>query len=172
VCTAPSPHDLHLRRASGHARLQGRAAGDFLARNSCETLFLVGDIVDGWRLKRAGSGPRRTTRLAGDPAQDRHGTRVIYVPGNHDEVFRDYCGRSIAGVEILREAVHETADGKRLLVIHGDHFDAVIAYAKWLAHLGDWAYTLALELNEVVPRSCGAISASNYWSLSAFSSRR
>jgi len=82
-------------------------------------------------------------------------------------VFREYCGRSIAGVEIVREAIHETADGRRLLVLHGDHFDAVIAYAKWLAHLGDWAYSLALELNEVchlVRRNFGM----NYWSLSAF----
>jgi UDP-2,3-diacylglucosamine pyrophosphatase LpxH len=93
------------------------------------------------------------------------------VPGNHDEVLRAYCGREIAGVELMEEAVHETADGRRLLVIHGDHFDAVIAYAKWLAHLGDGAYTLALQLNEV----CHAIRRRmglNYWSLSAYLKRK
>ena len=70
------------------------------------------------------------------------------MPGNHDEMLRPYCGRVISGVELMQEALHETADGRRLLVIHGDRFDAVIAYARWLAYLGDSAYTLALNLNE------------------------
>jgi UDP-2,3-diacylglucosamine pyrophosphatase LpxH len=95
------------------------------------------------------------------------GTRVIYVPGNHDEVFRTYCGREVAGIEIAREAVHETADGRQLLVIHGDQFDAVIAYAKWLAYLGDWAYTVALQLNEWC-HTARRVLGLNYWSLSAY----
>ena len=92
---------------------------------------------------------------------------MIFVPGNHDEIFRDYCGRTIAGIEIMREAIHETADGKRLLVIHGDQFDGVIACAKWLAHLGDWAYTAALELNEYWGAARRALGL-GYWSLSAW----
>jgi UDP-2,3-diacylglucosamine pyrophosphatase LpxH len=92
---------------------------------------------------------------------------VIYVPGNHDEVFRDYCGVSLAGVELKHEAVHETADGLSLLVVHGDHFDSVVTYARWLAHLGDYAYALALALNDAfnaVRRRLGL----PYWSLSAY----
>ena len=95
------------------------------------------------------------------------GTRVIYVPGNHDEFLRGYCGRTYAGVEVVRETIHVTADGRRLLVLHGDQFDGVIAYARWLAHLGDWAYCTALRLNDIlsfVRRSFGM----PYWSLSAY----
>jgi UDP-2,3-diacylglucosamine pyrophosphatase LpxH len=95
------------------------------------------------------------------------GTRVIYVPGNHDEVFRDYCGLVLAGVELKREAIHETADGRGLLVIHGDHFDAIVTCARWLALLGDRAYTLALVLNDVYNHFRRRLGLP-YWSLSAY----
>jgi UDP-2,3-diacylglucosamine pyrophosphatase LpxH len=97
----------------------------------------------------------------------RKGCRVIYVPGNHDEFARDYAGRLFAGVEITNEAIHETADGRRLWVLHGDRFDGVIAYAKWLAHAGDWAYGAALRLNDILSRLRRRLGLP-YWSLSAF----
>jgi UDP-2,3-diacylglucosamine pyrophosphatase LpxH len=156
--------DIHL----GTRGCKAEMLADFLARNSCDTLYLVGDIVDGWRLKRRWFWPEAHNRVVEELLHKIDtGTRVIYVPGNHDEVLRSYCGREIAGVELMDEAVHETADGRRLLVIHGDRFDAVIAYAKWLAHLGDGAYTLALQLNEVchVMRRWMGLE---YWSLSAY----
>ena len=82
---------------------------------------------------------------------------MIFVPGNHDEFARDYAGRLFAGIEIVDETMHETADGKRLLVLHGDRFDGVIACAKWLAHVGDWAYGVALSLERSsVPGAQGA----------------
>ena len=93
------------------------------------------------------------------------GTRVIYIPGNHDEAFRDYAGLCLAGIELAGDAIHQTADGRRLLVLHGDHFDGIVTYARWLAHAGDWAYSLALRLNDVVAgvrRRFGM----PYWSLS------
>jgi UDP-2,3-diacylglucosamine pyrophosphatase LpxH len=156
--------DIHL----GTRGCKAEMLADFLARNSCETLYLVGDIVDGWRLKRRWFWPEAHNRVVEELLHKIDtDTRVIYVPGNHDEVLRTYCGRVIAGVELMEEAVHETADGRRLLVLHGDRFDAVIAYAKWLAHLGDGAYTFALHLNEIchaVRRRLGL----EYWSLSAF----
>lgn len=156
--------DVHLGTRGCKAEL----LADFLAKNTCDTLFLVGDIVDGWRLKHKWFWPEAQNRVIDAVLKKIDaGTQIVFVPGNHDEVFRAYCGRHIAGIEILREAVHETADGKRLLVIHGDHFDAVIAYAKWLAHLGDWAYSLALEFNEwchLVRRGLGL----PYWSLAAY----
>jgi UDP-2,3-diacylglucosamine pyrophosphatase LpxH len=156
--------DIHLGTRGCKADL----LADFLARNSCETLFLVGDIVDGWRLRQRWFWPEAHNRvLEALLHKIDQGARVIYVPGNHDEMFRDYCGRFIAGVEIMRETVHETADGKRLLVLHGDRFDAVIAYAKWLAHLGDWAYTWALALSEWCHFARRALGL-NYWSLSAY----
>jgi UDP-2,3-diacylglucosamine pyrophosphatase LpxH len=156
--------DTHLGTRGCKADL----LADFLARNACDTLFLVGDIVDGWRLRRRWIWPEAHSRVLQEILhQIDRGTRVVYVPGNHDEVFRDYCGREIAGVEILREAIHETADGRRLLVLHGDQFDGVIACAKWLAHLGDWAYTMALELNELSGALRRALRLP-YWSLSAY----
>jgi len=156
--------DVHLGTKACKAEL----LSDFLNRNSCDTLFLVGDIVDGWRLRHRWFWPAAHNRvLEALLHKIDTGTRVIFVPGNHDEVFRAYCGRSIAGIEIIHEAIHETADGRRLLVLHGDRFDAVIAYAKWLALLGDWAYGVAIELNEWcfgIRRLLGM----DYWSLSAF----
>jgi len=95
------------------------------------------------------------------------GTRVIFVPGNHDEFARDYAGRLFAGIEIAYETIHETADGKKLWVLHGDRFDGVVTCAKWLAHMGDWAYGMALRGNDVlsaVRRRFGL----PYWSLSAW----
>ena len=156
--------DTHLGTRGCKAEL----LADFLSRNSCDTLYLVGDIIDGWRLKRRWYWPEAHSRVVHEILHKIDtGTRVVFVPGNHDEAFRPYCGRTIAGVEILGEDIHETADGRRLLVIHGDHFDGVIAYAKWLAYLGDWAYTLALEISDVwtaLRRSLGL----SYWSLSAY----
>jgi len=156
--------DVHL----GTKGCKAEPLADFLNRNSCDTLFLVGDIVDGWRLRHRWYWPEAHNCVL--EAFLRHidaGTRVVYVPGNHDEVFRTYCGRSIAGVEITREAIHVTADGKRLLVLHGDQFDGVIAYARWLALLGDWTYGLAMELNEIC-HLLRRLLGLEYWSLSAF----
>jgi UDP-2,3-diacylglucosamine pyrophosphatase LpxH len=156
--------DTHL----GTRGCKAEALADFLSKNNCRTLYLVGDIVDGWRLKHRWYWPDAHNRVLEEILHKiDSGTRVIYVPGNHDEVLRHYCGREIAGVELMRETVHETADGRRLLVLHGDHFDGVIAYARWLAFLGDWAYTRALELNEV----CAVVRKAfglPYWSLSAY----
>jgi UDP-2,3-diacylglucosamine pyrophosphatase LpxH len=156
--------DTHL----GTRGCKAEMLADFLARNACETLYLVGDIVDGWRLKQRWYWPEAHSRVVQELLHKIDaGTRVIYVPGNHDEVLRPYCGRAIAGVEVMKEAIHRTADGRRFLVIHGDHFDGVIAYARWLAHLGDWAYTLALNLNEGF-NALRRVLGLPYWSLSAY----
>ena len=156
--------DTHLGTRGCKADL----LADFLIHNDCQTLYLVGDIVDGWRLKKNWYwSPSHSAVLNAILRKVDEGTRVIYVPGNHDEVFRDYCGVSLAGVELKHEAVHETADGRSLLVIHGDHFDGVVTYARWLAHLGDYAYALALVLNDAfngLRRRLGL----PYWSLSAY----
>ena len=126
---------------------------DFLKSVDCETLYLVGDIVDGWRLRKGWYWPPRHNDVVRCVLKmAKHGTRVIYVPGNHDEAFRDYVGLNFGGIEVAAEAVHMTADGRRLLVLHGDEFDGVVLYAKWLAFLGDHAYTLLLKLNRLVNR--------------------
>jgi UDP-2,3-diacylglucosamine pyrophosphatase LpxH len=156
--------DIHLGTRGCKAEL----LADFLAKNTCQTLYLVGDIIDGWQLKRRwfwneahSSVVHEILRKVDD------GTRVIFVPGNHDEFLRPFCGRTYAGIEVTRETIHETADGKRLLVIHGDQFDGVINFAKWLAHLGSWAYDRALQANEVLHRVRHLLGFP-YWSLSAW----
>jgi UDP-2,3-diacylglucosamine pyrophosphatase LpxH len=156
--------DTHL----GTRGCKAEALADFLAHNDCETLFLVGDIVDGWQIKRRWYWTAAQNEvLAQILRKVDAGTRVIFVPGNHDEFARDYAGRLFGGVEITQEAIHETADGKRFWVLHGDRFDGVIACAKWLAHAGDWAYGVALRWNDIlfaVRKRMGL----PYWSLSAW----
>jgi UDP-2,3-diacylglucosamine pyrophosphatase LpxH len=156
--------DTHL----GTKGCKAEALADFLAYNECETLFLVGDIVDGWQLKRRWLWPEAHTQVVTEILRKVDGgTRVIFVPGNHDEFARGYAGRLFAGVEIINETVHVTADGKRFLVLHGDRFDGVIACAKWLAHVGDWAYGVALSWNDLLFKTRKALGLP-YWSLSAW----
>ena len=123
---------------------------DFLRRISCDQLYLVGDIIDGWKLRRSwdwDDAHDEVVRLIVRHA--RNGAEVIYIPGNHDEMFRSWLslGLEVGGVRLAAEATHVTADGRRLLVIHGDEFDSVVRYARILAILGDHAYTVSLVVN-------------------------
>ena len=159
--------DVHLGTRGCKADL----LADFLARNTCETLYLVGDIIDGWQLERRWYWTAAQTRVVHEILRKADaGTRVIYIPGNHDEFLRRYCGRVIAGIEIRTEAIHETADGRRLLILHGDAFDSVIGYAKWLAHAGDRAYSMALACNDRL-HALRMRLGRPYWSLSAYLKR-
>lgn len=145
---------------------------DFLGRVRCERLYLVGDVVDGWRLKKSWYWHPEfdeVIRAVLDLAQG--GTEVIYIPGNHDEMFRDWLGLEIQGVKLVREAEHLAADGRRYLVIHGDEFDGVIRYAKFLAYLGDWAYDTALVLNRWFNQARRRLGLP-YWSLSQWLKRQ
>jgi UDP-2,3-diacylglucosamine pyrophosphatase LpxH len=156
--------DIHL----GTRGCKAEMLADFLASNDCETLYLVGDVIDGWQLQRRWYWTAAQTAVVHEILRKADsGTRVIYIPGNHDEFLRRYCGRTIAGIEIRSEAIHETADGRRLLVVHGDAFDSVIGYAKWLAHFGDHAYCLALALNDRLHALRSRLGRP-YWSLSAY----
>jgi UDP-2,3-diacylglucosamine pyrophosphatase LpxH len=140
----------------------------FLKRYDADQIYLVGDIVDGWALKSSWYWPQAHNDVVQKLLRKvRKGCRVVYVPGNHDEFLRDYLGSHFGGVEVAGHAIHEAADGKRYLVTHGDQFDLVVRHAKWLAHLGDGAYTLALFINtylNLVRRRLGL----TYWSLSAW----
>ena len=146
----------------------------FLGSFSTEHLFLVGDIVDGWRLRKTWYWDEmhdEVVRLILRHA--RSGAQVLYIPGNHDEMFRAWLPLrlEIGGVRLVAEAEHTTADGRRLLIIHGDQFDSVVRYAKTLAFLGDWAYTAALNINRwfnAVRRVLGY----PYWSLSQWAKRQ
>ncbi|MBB6124864.1 UDP-2,3-diacylglucosamine pyrophosphatase LpxH [Sphingobium subterraneum] len=160
--------DLHLGTAGCNAVM----LLDFLRSIECETLYLVGDIVDGWRLRKGWYWPdshnevvRRILKMA------HRGTRVIYIAGNHDEMFRDYAGMHFGGIDLVNDAIHVTADGRRLLVTHGDMFDGVVLYARWLAFLGDKAYELLLKANGIFNRVRKQLGMP-YWSLSAYLKKR
>ncbi len=160
--------DIHLGTAGCNADL----LVDFLKSIECETLYLVGDIIDGWRLKRGWYWPpRHNDVIRCFLKMAKKGTRVVYVPGNHDEVFRDYTGMHFGGVELASEAIHVTADGRRILVVHGDAFDGVVLYARWLAFLGDHAYSLLLKANRVFNLARRRFGLP-YWSLSAYLKKR
>ena len=160
--------DVHL----GTAGCQAGLLSDFLHSIECETLYLVGDIVDGWRLRKGWYWPDQHNEVIRRLLKMAHrGTRVIYIPGNHDEMFRDYAGLSFGGIEVQLEAIHTTADGKSLLVTHGDAFDGIVLYARWLAFLGDQAYTLLLKANIVLNAVRRRFNLP-YWSLSSYLKKR
>lgn len=156
--------DVHLGTRGCNAEM----LLDFLRRTESEYLYLVGDIVDLWRLKKTWYWRQAHNDVIQKLLRKaRKGTRVIYIPGNHDEHFRDFARHRFGRVVVLKEAFHTTADGRRFLVIHGDRFDGVVKYARWLAILGDSAYTGALRINtgfNWVRRKLGF----SYWSLSAY----
>jgi UDP-2,3-diacylglucosamine pyrophosphatase LpxH len=160
--------DLHL----GTAGCQAIALLDFLRHVECETLFLVGDIVDGWQLRRTWYWPQSHNDVVQKLLRKaRKGTRVIFVPGNHDEFARRYAPHNFGGIEVVDDWIHETADGRRLWVTHGDLFDGVIQCARWLALVGDRLYTVTLKLNRSL-NSTRARLGLPYWSLSRYLKRR
>ncbi|HEY7901720.1 MAG TPA: metallophosphoesterase, partial [Caulobacteraceae bacterium] len=129
--------DIHL----GTRGCQAELLLDFLRHMSCERLYLVGDIVDGWRMKGGWFWPQAHNDVVQKILrQARKGATVTYIPGNHDDRVRDFCGVHFGGVVVARDAIHQTADGRRFLVLHGDEFDAAVRLAPWLAFAGDWAY--------------------------------
>lgn len=154
--------DVHLGTRGCNADL----LIDFLDHVDSERMYLVGDIIDGWRLKKKFYWPAAHNDVVWRLLKRaRRGTDMIYIPGNHDEVVRQFCGLDFGGVAIRRNAVHETADGRRLLVLHGDEFDAITLAQPWLAHAGDVAYTVLMALNRWVNAYRRAVNLP-YWSLS------
>ena len=154
--------DVHL----GTKGCQADRLLDFLRYHDADTIYLVGDIVDGWQLRSSGYWPQaHNDEVQKLVRQARKGVRIVYVPGNHDEFLRDYYGVHFGGVEVVEHAVHTGADGRRYLVIHGDHFDLVVTQARWLAQLGSRAYDVAIAVNRLfnaLRRRFGF----PYWSLS------
>jgi len=154
--------DLHL----GTRGCQVGQLIDFLSKHDADTIYLVGDIIDGWQLHTAWYWPpSHTEALRLMAAKASAGTRVVYLPGNHDEFAREYCGAQAGAFEITDRAIHEAADGKRYLIVHGDCFDVVHGRAKWLAYIGDHAYVAALALNTLMNR-VGRLLGLPYWSFS------
>jgi UDP-2,3-diacylglucosamine pyrophosphatase LpxH len=160
--------DVHL----GTPGCQAKALLDFLRHTESQELYLVGDIIDGWQLKRRWYWHQSHNDVIQKVLRKaRKGTRVTYVAGNHDEAMRQFLGLAFGGIDIRDEATHVTADGKRMLVIHGDLFDAVVQGAKWLAHVGDAAYMMTLKVNRWFNHLRAKLGL-RYWSLSQFLKHR
>jgi UDP-2,3-diacylglucosamine pyrophosphatase LpxH len=160
--------DVHLGTRGCNAEL----LIDFLDHVDSDTLYLVGDIIDGWRLRKKLYWPDAHNDIVWRILKRaRRGTRIVYIPGNHDEMFRQFCGLDFGGVAIRRQAVHETADGRRLLVLHGDEFDAIMLSHRWLAYLGDAAYHFAMWANRWV-NAYRRWAGLPYWSLSKHAKNR
>lgn len=156
--------DVHL----GFRGCQAQTLLDFLHSTECEYLYLVGDIVDFWSLQKSSYWPQAHTNVVRSIlGKAKHGTKVIYVPGNHDEVMREYCGYSFGNVEIHLDYTHTTADGKKLLILHGDEFDTIVKHSQFIAKLGSWAYDTLLQLNQYV-NIFRKLFKKNYWSLAKY----
>ena len=156
--------DVHL----GFKGCRAEFLLDFLRRVECEQIFLVGDIIDLWSLQRSFYWPQAHNDVIRTIlGKAKHGTRVTYVPGNHDRAFRDHDGLTLGNVEIRLEAIHETADGRRFLVLHGDEFDSIVRASPLLEALGNRAYAAALRLNRYV-NEVRQLFGYPYWSLAAF----
>ena len=156
--------DVHLGFTGSHAQDLSK----LLKRLKCDKLYLVGDIIDMWRLKQRWHWPaehnevvRRILKLA------RKGTEVIYVPGNHDEAARQFATLEFGGVEIRKTDIHQTADGRKLLITHGDQFDLIIKHSRLLSMLGGLAYEWLVRINIIYNRG-RALLGLRYWSLSQF----
>jgi UDP-2,3-diacylglucosamine pyrophosphatase LpxH len=154
--------DVHL----GARGSQAERLLDFLRVHDADTIYLVGDIVDGWALKSNWYWPQSHNDFVQKMLRKaRKGAKIIYVPGNHDEFLRNYYGTHFGGIDVVENTIHTGVDGRRYLVIHGDIFDLVVQNARWLAHLGDKAYDFAIQMNRLVNFFRRAFGVS-YWSLS------
>lgn len=156
--------DIHL----GFKGCQADSLLHFLHSVETDYLFLVGDIVDFWALKKKPIWPQKHTNVVRSIlGKAKHETKVIYVPGNHDDSMRDYVGHKFGNVEIHRDYVHTTVDGRKLLVMHGDEFDLIVKNSRWLSNLGSYLYDKLLSLNHIV-NGIRRLFNRSYWSLAAY----
>jgi UDP-2,3-diacylglucosamine pyrophosphatase LpxH len=157
--------DLHI----GSTQCQADVLLDFLKRNESEKLYLVGDIIDFWALSKKVYWPREhNTIIQKILRKARHGTQVIYVPGNHDENIRDYDNYVFGDIVVKLSDIHTTLQGKKFLIVHGDEYDTIAKYHKWIAKLGSEGYDLLLEINRLLRMVRRFFGIRSYFSLAAF----
>jgi UDP-2,3-diacylglucosamine pyrophosphatase LpxH len=158
--------DIHL----GMPACKANELLDFLRNVEADTIYLVGDIVDGWR--RGLYWPQEHNDIIQKLLRKgRKGSKLVYLPGNHDDMMRRFVGQTFGGIRVVDDCVHEAADGRRYLVIHGDQFDFIMQYAVWLAKLGQTAYDLLLALNANLARIRRLLGLP-YWSISSYMKQR
>lgn len=160
--------DVHL----GYSGCSADHLLKFLRSMRCENLYLVGDIVDFWSLKKRRFWPQDHNNVVRSIlGKAKHDTRVVFVPGNHDEAMRAYNGMTLGNVEVRNEVIHETVDGRRFLVMHGDQFDGAVLNSRWLGMIGTRLYDALLRANGLVNRVRTRFGL-DYWSLAAFLKHR
>ncbi len=160
--------DVHL----GSKAAQAVFLLDFLRLHDAQTIYLVGDIIDGWRLKRYWHWPQAHNDVVQKLLRKaRKGTRIIYVAGNHDEFLRQFQGIHFGGIEVLDRCIHENANGRKYLVVHGDQFDVIVHNYRKLAYLGDWAYDAAIFVNSWMNAARRRLGLP-YWSFSSWAKVR
>jgi UDP-2,3-diacylglucosamine pyrophosphatase LpxH len=162
--------DIHL----GTRACQTQRLLEFLKHHESDYLYLVGDIFDFWAMGQRGVywTAQMNTFVQKVLKRARHGTQVIFVPGNHDEALREYVDGSFGDIRLYREYQHTAADGKRYLLLHGDEFDVVTKYHKWLALLGDHGYALLVRLNVLLSWVRRQLGIPGYWSLAGYAKRK
>lgn len=161
--------DIHL----GTRGCQAERLLDFLRHHEAEHLFLIGDIVDFWAMSRGihwtttqNTVVQKVLRAA------RKGTRVVFVPGNHDEALREYVGITFGDIQLEHDWVHQAADGRRYLLLHGDEYDQVTRYHRWVAVIGDVAYNALVRINGWLSWARRRLGISGYWSLAGYAKRK
>ena len=161
--------DIHL----GTRACQAERLVDFLRVYEAENLFLIGDIVDFWAMRRSIHWtPAQNTFVQKILRRARRGERVVFIPGNHDEALREYVGIAFGDIEVASEYVHRLADGRRFLLLHGDEFDQITRHHRWVAVLGDAAYNLLVRLNGLLSWMRRRLGIAGYWSLAGYAKRR
>jgi UDP-2,3-diacylglucosamine pyrophosphatase LpxH len=161
--------DIHL----GTRGCQAERLLDFLREHEAEYIYLVGDIVDFWAMSRGIHWPAaQNTVVQKLLRRARHGEKVFLVPGNHDEALREYDDTAFGDIRVVREHVHEAADGRRYLLIHGDEFDQVTRYHRWLAVLGDIGYNGLVRINVWLSWLRRRLNRPGYWSLAGYAKRK
>jgi UDP-2,3-diacylglucosamine pyrophosphatase LpxH len=161
--------DIHL----GTRACQADRLVDFLREYEAENLCLSGDIVDFWSMSRSIFwSPAQNTFVQKILRRARRGERVVFIPGNHDEALREYVGIAFGDIEVVAEHVHQLADGRRFLLLHGDEFDQITRHHRWVAVLGDVAYNLLVRLNGLLSYARRRMGIAGYWSLAGYAKRR
>lgn len=161
--------DIHL----GTRACQAERLLEFLRSYVAENVFLIGDIVDFWAMRRSIVWTsEQNTVVQKILKRARRGERVVFIPGNHDEALRDYIGITFGDIEVVREHVHQLADGRRFLLLHGDEFDQITRHHRWVAVLGDVTYDVLVRLNSMIAFVRRRFGMNCYWSLAGYAKRR
>ena len=154
--------DIHL----GSRACRATQLLSFIRDYDPDFVFLIGDIVDFWAMSRGVYWPAaHNTVVQKILRKARHRSRVFLIPGNHDEALREYVGASFGDIKVVTDYVHTAADGKRYILLHGDEYDQVTHYHRWVSVLGDASYNALVHLNRLLSLVRRKLGVSGHWSL-------